>query len=225
MGLVRTRTILGGCVLVAIASAAYFGDAPVEAKASQAVSAGIVATRRVLWSLPIAPSPSPRPVEGVGNDQVDQHTLHHQGMSPAERRALIKQLMADAARRHGLDPGLVMAVGWWESGWDMTMVSDTGAVGIMQIDPATADQLGPELLHRRVDPHDLMDNIELGAAVLQSDLQDSQGNVDVALASYYEGGGNVNPAGLDPNALTYVAGVKALEQQFDSGQDPSPTPL
>ncbi|HEX6487251.1 MAG TPA: lytic transglycosylase domain-containing protein [Candidatus Dormibacteraeota bacterium] len=141
--------------------------------------------------------------------------------SPLATHELYRMLLTDAARRHGLDPGLVMAVAWWESGWDMSKVSDTGAVGLMQIDPGTARDLGPKLLHRTLDPHDPFDNADLGAAVLKSDLDDAGGNLAVALASYYEGAGNVDPSNLDPNAQVYVTGVTALQKEFDSGQDPT----
>lgn len=141
--------------------------------------------------------------------------------SPLAEHELYRMLLTDAARRHGLDPGLVMAVAWWESGWDMSKVSDTGAVGLMQIDPGTARDLGPTLLHRTVDPHDPFDNADLGAAVLKSDLDDAGGNLAVALASYYEGAGNVDPSNLDANAQFYVTGVTALQKEFDAGQDPT----
>jgi soluble lytic murein transglycosylase-like protein len=114
-----------------------------------------------------------------------------------------------------------MAVAWWESGWDMGKVSETGAIGIMQIDPATARELGPRLLGRAVDAHLVADNIELGAAVLKADIKDAGGGVDVGLASYYEGANNVDPADLDADAQAYVAGVKSLQQQFDAGKNPA----
>ena len=221
MGMVRTRILASGCALVAVDTAAYYGGAPARADSQPAVAAAIKAARHALQSLPIRPSPRPSPAEGDGYNQIVMYPGRHRGLTPDERHALIRQTLAAAAVRHGLDPGLLMAVAWWESGWDMTKVSDTGAIGIMQLDPSTTQDLGPRLLGRQVDPHSLGDNVELGAAVLEADLADAGGSLDVALASYYEGGGNVDPANLDPNAQVYVTGVQALQKQFDAGQDPA----
>lgn len=233
MGWVRTPTLVAGCVVVGVAGLTYYGSAPVESEAGQVVSAAQMAaavttltTRGMLQSsplraLPLWP-PAAHPVaSGDGWSQVRPRPELQRGVSAAYRHAAIRALLASAARRHGLDPGLLMAVAWWESGWDMGKVSDTGAVGILQIEPTTARDLGPQLLGRPVDPRLLTDNIEMGAAVLQADVKDAGGDVDVALASYYEGSGNVDPSNLDPNAQAYIAGVRALQKEFDAGQDPS----
>lgn len=138
------------------------------------------------------------------------------GLTDAERHDIVATELKTAAQSQRLDPGLVMAVAWWESGWDQSKVSETGALGVMQVDPATARELGPRLLGRHADPHDLSDNAALGAAVLHADLSDSHGDLPVALASYYEGANNVDPAALDAGAQTYVNGVLALAKQFDT---------
>lgn len=138
----------------------------------------------------------------------------------AEQREILQAILAGAAQKHGLDPGLVMAVAWWESGWDMSKVSETGATGMMQIDPATVHDLGRKLLGRTPDVHNPYDNADLGAAVLAADIRDAGGRLDVALASYYEGAGNVDPSNLDAGAQTYVEGVTSLQKRFDAGEVP-----
>ena len=52
-----------------------------------------------------------------------------------------QQVLDQAAQRHGLEPSLVEAVAWWESGWDQKAVSDAGAVGLMlhHLDHVLAD--------------------------------------------------------------------------------------
>ena len=172
-------------------------------------------------------SPSPPAIPATGGAPAAASPEPRARLRPptqAGRHEVLKELLTAAAQRHGLDPGLVLAVAWWESGWDMSKVSVTGASGLMQIDPGTARDLGPQLLHRGIDVHDAYDNADLGAAVLKNDLDDAGGKVDVALASYYEGPGNVDPSNLDTNAQTYVEGVTALQKAFDSGQDPTITP-
>lgn len=162
------------------------------------------------------------PMTGGGDTAIAAGELMRpQPLSPDRRHEALKAILAGAAIRHGLDPGLVMAVAWWESGWDMTKVSSTGAIGMMQVDPATAHDLGPKLLGRPFDVELPYDNADLGAAVLKADLDDAGGDLTIALASYYEGSGNVDASNLDPGAQTYVDGVTSLQKAFDSGAGPA----
>jgi len=186
-----------------------------------AVIGCVLLTAEAEYVVPAA-HPEPLPVTGGGDTALAAGELvrPHSVTSPMRREAL-KAILAAAAIRHGLDPGLVQAVAWWESGWDMTEVSVTGAVGMMQVDPATAADDGPKLLHRAVNIHDPYDNADLGAAVLKADLGDAGGNLAVALASYYEGSNNVDPSNLDAGAQAYVEGVTSLQKQFDAGKDPT----
>src|SRR2546423_2440902 len=44
-----------------------------------------------------------------------------------------RAILIRAARRHGLNPNFVLAVSYWESGWNQAARSRTGAVGMMQV--------------------------------------------------------------------------------------------
>ncbi len=139
----------------------------------------------------------------------------------APDRQTLRQMLSDAAARQGIDPGLVMAVAWWESGWDQSRVSSTGALGIMQVDPVTAASAGPSLLRRPADPNLAADNVQLGAAILKEDLDRYGGDVGKALLAYYAGPPAV--AGwprLDANAQAYVTGVAELASAFDQNRGP-----
>jgi hypothetical protein len=81
-----------------------------------------------------------------------------------------KSMLYAAAQRHGVNPYLVMGLAWWESGWNESAVSSAGAIGIMQVMPATADADGPALLHRQVDLTDATDNIDMGTAIIKANL-------------------------------------------------------
>lgn len=104
--------------------------------------------------------------------------------------------IAAAAARYDLSPDLLDAVARSESGYDAKAVSATGAIGVMQLMPATARSLG-------VDPRDPAQNIMGGAAYLRAQLDRFDGAVDLALAAYNAGGGRVvQYGGVPPFAET-----------------------
>lgn len=98
------------------------------------------------------------------------------------RQANVRYLKAfDAAgRRYDLSPALLLAVARQESGLRADIVSSAGAIGIMQLMPKTAAELG-------VDPHDPTQNIMGGAAYLRQMLDRFDGHLDLALAAYNGG--------------------------------------
>jgi soluble lytic murein transglycosylase-like protein len=87
----------------------------------------------------------------------------------------------------GIDPTLAMEVALAESGANQNAVSSTGAIGIYQIEPATAAGLG-------IDPTDPAQNIQGGQAYLQQMLSQFGGDYQAALAAYNWGPGNVTRA-------------------------------
>jgi soluble lytic murein transglycosylase-like protein len=137
----------------------------------------------------------------------------------------VRDLLDQAALRHGLPPHLVEAVAYWESGWDESKVSATGAIGLMQVEPEVATELGPRLVGRKVDLRDPADNADIGAAILRAYIDDQGGSVDRGLAAYYQGPQSLHDDGLQPDTQRYVDGVQALRQLLDTGRPlPSPSP-
>lgn len=102
-----------------------------------------------------------------------------------------------AAAAHGVDPRLLAALVWQESGFDPDARSGAGAIGLAQLMPGTAAELG-------VDPYDPAQNLAGGARYLRAQL-DRFGDIDLALAAYNAGPGKVAAAG----------GVPAIEQTRD----------
>lgn len=104
----------------------------------------------------------------------------------------------DAAGRFGVDPKLVWAVMRQESAFDPTAVSSAGAIGLMQLMPATAREEASRLGLEKADPWEPRTNILLGTAHLARALQNF-GTVEEALAAYNAGSGSVrkwgHPAG------------------------------
>jgi soluble lytic murein transglycosylase-like protein len=142
--------------------------------------------------------------------------------SPSTRLEQVRALLIASAERHHVNPYLVMGVAWWESGWDQSRVSATGAIGIMQVEPATAAAAGPRLLHRAADVEGPADNVELGVAVLAEDLDNFHGDMAKALIAYYEGPAAVTDwSDEDAGAKRYVLGVYRLAVAFSDGTGPA----
>lgn len=93
-------------------------------------------------------------------------------------------LIRAAAIREGLPPEFVASVAKVESALRPDAISPKGAIGIMQLMPATAQALG-------ADPHDLRQNIEAGTRLLRELLVKYDGDVVKALSAYNAGTGAV----------------------------------
>ena len=105
-----------------------------------------------------------------------------------------EQIVVGHAENYGLEPHLVAAVIYQESKFDADAVSESGAVGLMQLLPATAqgiaDRTGGSGWHER----DLVNpelNVRYGSWYLRH-LLDKYGNEELALAAYNAGQANVD---------------------------------
>lgn len=130
-------------------------------------------------------------------------------------RPQARAILLQAARHHNLNPNFVLAVSYWESGWNQASLSRTGAVGLMQIEPYTAAWAGPALVHRSVNLWNPVDNAELGAALLRYYL-DRLHDPKLVLAAYYQGMSAVLRHGIYPSSQTYVNGIWQLRNQFQA---------
>lgn len=101
-------------------------------------------------------------------------------------------IFEEAARTYDVPLNLLKAMGKAESGFDADAVSPAGAQGVMQLMPATAKSLGVE------DPFDARSNIMGGAKYISQKLKQYNGNIDLALAAYNAGSGNVAKYGGVP---------------------------
>jgi len=131
------------------------------------------------------------PVAGGGNDQ--------------PRPAQYDQVIAQAARRHNVDPKLVHAVIRVESGYKPTARSRAGAMGMMQLMPGTARDLDV------ANPYDAAANIEGGVRYLRQLLDRFE--LRLALAAYNAGAATVERFGgipPYPETRAYVSRVLRL---------------
>lgn len=127
-------------------------------------------------------------------------------------RTTIAASLDHHAHSHGVDPALVKAVAWQESGWQQDVRSAAGAIGVMQVMPATARWVNGVLGDHDLDVHRADDNVHLGVMYLRH-LLDTMGSVRRALAAYYTGPGAVGPK-LDLLQRSYVNNVMALAEQY-----------
>lgn len=115
----------------------------------------------------------------------------------------VRQQISTAANAYALDPRLVEAVAWRESRFQTGSLSAKGAIGVMQLMPGTARDLG-------VDPRDPVQNIRGGALYLRRMMSAFGGDVRLALAAYNAGPAAVRKhGGVPPYAETqaYVTSI------------------
>jgi soluble lytic murein transglycosylase-like protein len=107
-------------------------------------------------------------------------------------RAEIDKYVDEMAAKHKVDPELIRAVIFAESGYNPAATSRKGAQGLMQLMPGTAQQLGVR------DAYNPKQNIEAGVRYLRALLDKYDGDLDKALAAYNAGEGAVERAGGVP---------------------------
>lgn len=131
------------------------------------------------------------------------------------RRQLIP-LIRQEARKHKVDPALVMAVIHAESAYDKNAISKAGAVGLMQLMPATAKRFG--VLNRT----NAAQNIRGGVLYLRYLLEFFKFDIKLALAAYNAGESAVIKYGHQippyPETRHYVKNVVKYYQQYLSGK-------
>jgi soluble lytic murein transglycosylase-like protein len=184
-----TRDI--GDVLAGRTTAADLDEARFRLMAGQprqAVSAFLDARRQVLLASPAVMLPA-RPVDGLA---VVRPPAPFPAGTPG---SLLDAELRALARLHRVSPDLVRAVIAAESNWNARAVSEAGAIGLMQLMPATAASLG-------VDPWHPVDNLRGGITYLGSLLRSYRENARLALIAYHAGPTHANRV-RDGRATTY----------------------
>jgi soluble lytic murein transglycosylase-like protein len=106
---------------------------------------------------------------------------------------LLETLIGGAAQREGVQPDLLRSVIKQESGFRPCAVSPKGAIGLMQLMPATAAHFNLD------DPFDPKENVDAGARLLKELLSRYNGNLSLALGAYNAGTTRVDEAGGVPD--------------------------
>lgn len=135
--------------------------------------------------------------------------------------AQVKPLLEDAAQNHAVDPALVTAVSAAESGFRPDAVSPKGAVGLMQLMPATAARYGVVAESQQEATRLLKDpqlNAQVGTRYLADLIRMFNGDLELALAAYNAGEGAVMKHGRRippyPETKQYVARVLRYYQSM-----------
>lgn len=144
---------------------------------------------------PAAPAPIPAPA---------------QSSSPSSTQ--LKAMVADTARRMGVDPSLAQAFAMQESSFRQNVTSSAGAIGTMQVMPSSG-AWASQLVGRTLDLHNAQDNITAGVAIIAALVRTSP-STQIAIASYYQGQYSVMNRGMYEDTKAYVASVLKYQQSF-----------
>ncbi|HIX28135.1 MAG TPA: lytic transglycosylase domain-containing protein [Candidatus Blautia stercoravium] len=128
-----------------------------------------------------------------------------QSVSSGVSAGSMDSIFEEAAQAYNVPVNLLKAIGKAESDFDPYAESAAGAQGVMQLMPETARSLGV------TDPFDARSNIMGGAKYISDKLKQYDGDIDLALAAYNAGSGNVAKyGGVPPFAETqnYIKKVR-----------------
>lgn len=137
----------------------------------------------------------------------------HAATVPAQTQYQRKEAeyYADAyADHYGVPKALVEAIIQQESGWRPCVVSDKGAVGLMQLMPETAAAYGVQ------DRCSIMQNISGGVQYLAYLMSVFGNRLRLVVAAYYCGEHEIEAHGLqysNPDVVRYVRSVRQIYQQ------------
>ncbi len=126
----------------------------------------------------------------------------------------INEIFQDASNKYAVPTNLLKAVAKVESNYNPNAVSSSGASGVMQLMPDTARGLGV------TDVFDVEQNINGGAKFLSQLYKKYDGNLDLTLAGYNAGPGNVSKyGGVPPFKETQNYIVKVKQALANAGTD------
>jgi soluble lytic murein transglycosylase-like protein len=129
-------------------------------------------------------------------------------------RDAVRQVITEEAIRYGVPVAFALAVAWQESGWQQHAVSSAGAIGVMQLIPATAEWVGTAMLGHPVHIDDTRHNVRAGVRLLAHYLARYAGNRDLVLAAYYQGQSAADRHGVYPVSVAYIDSITRLERLF-----------
>ena len=129
-------------------------------------------------------------------------------------RPQLESIIDDPASEEHVDPGLIKAISWVESRWDQGALSSAGAVGVMQLQPATTNWLETEVFgHELNESESIYDNVK-GGIRLYRILLDETGNEELAIMAYYQGLTPTLEGCVYDETRRYLDAVRVVRQTF-----------
>jgi hypothetical protein len=128
---------------------------------------------------------------------------------PPASRDSVRSALDYWARMYGVDPGLARALAWMESGFQQDVISNVGAIGVMQLLPETWEFVDVVLLGVKT-PRTYRGNVRAGVRYLRWQLDEFGGDRRLALAGWYQGARAVRERGLFDDTQEFVRIVLAL---------------
>jgi soluble lytic murein transglycosylase-like protein len=132
-------------------------------------------------------------------------------IQPTPEKLSPEELADRAADKYGLPRQLVRSVMAAESGFALHAISPKGAVGLMQLMPSTAHDLG-------ADPRDPAQNVDAGARYLRDLLVKYGGALWHALAAYNAGPAAVDKHGTIPPYRETLRYIDRIDREMKNGQ-------
>jgi hypothetical protein len=148
------------------------------------------------------------------NTYLDGRAQTHQTLNRSFTPQDIDAAIEQAAARHNVDPSLVRSVVKVESNFNPNAVSRKGAMGLMQLMPATARSLNV------ANPFDPEQNVDAGVRHLKRLLDSYGGNVPLSLAAYNAGSGAVARSAGVPHFRETQNYVRRITNLYNGGSEP-----
>jgi N-acetylmuramoyl-L-alanine amidase len=125
--------------------------------------------------------------------------------------AQVRSLIVYWSGRYGVPSRLALALAWMESGYQVSVLSNAGAFGPMQVTPATRQFVEAVLVGTPI-AHTTSGDVQVGVVYLRYLLRRFGGDERLAHAGYFQGPEGVRK-GLLPATKAYVADIQALESR------------
>jgi len=145
------------------------------------------------------------------NSYLDNQSAPHDSLNRVISQQEIDRSIDEAASRHNVDPNLVRSVIKVESNFNPHAVSRKGAMGLMQLMPATARSLNVS------NPFDPAQNVDAGVRHLKRLLENYGGNVPLSLAAYNAGTGAVTRSAGVPRFAETQNYVRRITNLYTGG--------
>ena len=153
------------------------------------------------------------PIEPISFTQEDT------SIQPASYSAEdVKSLVIEEAKRQGVPPSLALSVADQESGFNVNARGAAGEIGVMQLMPAAAQEMG-------VNREDVRDNIKGGVGYLAKQMQATGGVPEAALANYNAGPGAATKAretgtSYPSSTNDYISSISSKRSKYTQFDDP-----